>query len=62
MSKKTNYIVDENGEKTAVVLPIEEYERILEEIHDLTVVIERRDEETVSFDEVKKRLREDGLL
>ena len=55
------YIVDENGQKTAVVIPINEYEELLEDLHDLAVIAERRDEPTISFEEVKKRLREDGL-
>lgn len=52
MQKK--FIIDESGEKTAVVLPLEEYEGLLEDIHDLAVIAERKDEETISFDELKK--------
>jgi PHD/YefM family antitoxin component YafN of YafNO toxin-antitoxin module len=48
--------------KTAVVLPLEEYEGLLEDLYDLAVIAERRDEPTVSFKELKKRLKEDGLL
>lgn len=59
---QTQYLIDESGQKTAVVLPIEEYEELLEDIHDLAVIAERRDEPTVSFDELKKRLKADGLL
>jgi len=56
------YIVNEKGEKTAVVLPVGEYEELLEDLHDLTIIAERRDEPTTSFGELKKRLNEDGLL
>ena len=56
------YIVNEKGQKTAVVLPVEEYQELLEDLHDLAVIAERRDEPTVSFEELKKRLKEDGLL
>lgn len=56
------YIVDENGRKTAVVLPVKEYQELLEDLHDLAVIAERRDEPTTSFEELKKRLKEDGLL
>ena len=56
------YIINEKGQKTAVVLPFEEYEELLEDIHDLAIIAERRDEPTISFDELKKRLKEDGLL
>ncbi len=54
--------MDEKGEHTAVILPLEEYEQLLEDLHDLAVVAERRDEPTVSFEELKKKLREDGVL
>jgi PHD/YefM family antitoxin component YafN of YafNO toxin-antitoxin module len=56
------YIVNEKGEKTAVVLPVGEYEELLEDLHDLTIIAERRDEPTISFGKLKKRLNEDGLL
>jgi len=56
------YLIDERGHKTAVVIPVEEYEELMEDIHDLAVIAERRDEPAVSFDELKKRLKADGLL
>ena len=56
------YIVDEKGQRTAVILPIEEYEELLEDLHDLAIIAERRDEPTINFEELKKRLKEDGLL
>lgn len=39
----------------AVILPIREYERLLEDLHDLSVVAERRDESPVSLAEMKQR-------
>lgn len=63
MSKlQAQYIVDEEGQKTAVVLPMEEYEELLEDLHDLVIIAERRDEPTMTFEELKKRLEADGLL
>jgi len=59
---KIRYIVDDKGERTEVVLPLEEYEEMLENLHDLAVIAERRDEPTVSFEELKKKLKADGLL
>jgi len=56
------YILDERGQKTAVVLPIEEYQELLEDLHDLAIVAERRDESTITFEELKKPLKKDGLL
>ncbi|MBI5049243.1 MAG: type II toxin-antitoxin system Phd/YefM family antitoxin [Deltaproteobacteria bacterium] len=56
------YIVDESGKKTAVILPVEEYEELIEDLHDLAVIAERKDEPVISFDELKKRLKADGIL
>lgn len=56
------FIVDESGKKKAVILPIEDYEELLENLHDLAIIAERKDEPTVSFDEIKKRLEADGLI
>ena len=56
------YVVDTKGKKTAVILSIEQYERLMEDLHDLAVVAERRGEEPISLEEMKQRLRENGLL
>jgi PHD/YefM family antitoxin component YafN of YafNO toxin-antitoxin module len=63
MRKPTEqYIVDGNGDKTAVVIPVREYEKLLEDLHDLAKIAERRDEPTISHAELKKRLKKDGLI
>ena len=59
---REQFIVDEKGKKTAVVMPLADYRRLLEDLHDLSVVVERREEPSISLDEVKRRLRADGLL
>ena len=56
------YIVNESGEKTAVIIPAGEYKELLEDLHDLAVVAERRGDPTISFDELEEKLRKDGLL
>ncbi len=56
------YVVDNVGRKKAVILSIRRYKQILEDLHDLAVVAERRDEETISLEEMKKRQKKDGLL
>lgn len=62
MKFQEHYLVNEKGQKTAVVIPIEKYEELLENLHDQAVVAERRDEPTIPFEELKERLRKDGLL
>jgi len=53
---QAQYITNSTGRKKAVILPIREYQRLLEDFHDLTVVAERREEYPISLDEMKKRL------
>ena len=53
---KTQFVVDEAGNKKAVILPVEDYEHLLEDIHDLTVIAERKNEPSISFDDLKKKV------
>ena len=50
------YLTDEEGNKTAIVLPIEEYYELLEELADIPKIHERRGGEMVSPEEMKRRL------
>ncbi len=59
---REQYVVDTKGKKTAVILSIKRYEQLVEDLHDLAVVAERRDEEPISLEEMKRRLKKDGLL
>jgi PHD/YefM family antitoxin component YafN of YafNO toxin-antitoxin module len=56
------YMIDDSGKKIAVVLPLDEYEELLEDLHDLAVIAERKDEPTISLDELKKKLQADGII
>ena len=38
------------------------YDRLMEDLHDLAVVAERRNEPSISLDEMTKRLRKRGIL
>ena len=55
-SSNERYMVDENGRRTAVVLPIEEYEELLQDIHDLSIIAERKDGPTISSKELKRSI------
>ena len=48
------YILNAHGNKTAVILDIELYEQMLEDIYDLAVVAERRSQQSISLAEMKK--------
>ena len=56
------YVTDPEGRKTAVILPIEEYHELLEDLADLAVIAERRNEPAVPHDRVLSELRKDGPL
>ena len=58
----TQFLTDASGGKVAVVIPISEYEDLMEDVEDLASVAERRDDERVSLEDVKNRLIADGLL
>lgn len=62
MSPATQFLVDAEGRRTSVVLPMAEYEALLEDLEDLAAVAERRNEESVSLEEVEAQLKLDGLL
>jgi len=56
------YVIDAKGKKLSVILSLERYGRLMEDLHDLAVVAERRDEQPINFEEMKRRLKKDGIL
>ncbi len=61
-TRQEQFVVDEKGRKTGVIVPVKEYQKLIEDLHDLAVVAERREEETISLDELKSRLSKDGII
>jgi len=59
---KPQYVTNEAGEKTAIILPIEAFEELLEDIEDLAIVAERREEPTMAHGQLVIELKRDGLL
>ena len=59
LNPKAEYIV-KNGKPTAVILPIAEYEGLLEDLRDLAVVACRKDEPLIPLAEVKRKLKKNG--
>ena len=57
-----NYVTNEAGEKTAVILPIAQFEELLEDIEDLATVAERRNEPTTSHADLLVELEQDDLI
>ena len=61
-SLSRRYVTDQKGKRTGVVLSLKRYSRLMEDLHDLAVVAERRDEKPVPADDMKKRLHKYVLL
>ncbi len=60
--RKERFITNKKVRKEAVILDIKLYQEILEDLADLRLLAERKDEATSSLEEVEKRLRIRGLL
>ena len=60
--RQEQYVVDPNGKKTAVILSLKRYQELMEDLHDLAMVAERRKERAISLEEMKRRLKNDRLL
>ena len=54
------YVTDPSGEKTAVILPLGEFEELMEDLEDLAALAERRDEPTTSHEDFLAELKRDG--
>jgi len=62
MSKNVQYVTDANGERTAVILPLNEYQELLEDLHIIRVVEETKDEPSRPLSEVVEELRNAGEI
>ncbi|MGH8091889.1 MAG: hypothetical protein ACREIF_00240 [Chthoniobacterales bacterium] len=61
LDPKANYVV-KNGKRTAVILPIEEYVELLQDLDDLAVIARRKNEPTIPLAEIKRRLKRNAAL
>lgn len=61
MAVQELFVVDARGKTTGVILPLKRYRKLMEDLHDLAVLAERRTEQPISFEEMKRRLKNDGV-
>jgi len=59
---KIEFITDIKGKKTKVVMPIDQYESLLEDLHDLSVIAGRKKENLLTFSNILNGLKKDGSL
>jgi len=62
MAVQEHFVVDAKGKTTGVILPLKRYRKLMEDLHDLAVIADRRTEQPISFEEMKRRLKKDGVL
>jgi PHD/YefM family antitoxin component YafN of YafNO toxin-antitoxin module len=55
------FVVTRKGQKTGVLLSLKEYNELLEDMADLAVIAERKEEPTQPFNVVKERLERKWL-
>ena len=53
------YMVDEKGEKTAVVIDLKQWGNLWEDIQDILVSASRKDEETIDWNTLKNETTTD---
>ncbi|OHB70983.1 MAG: hypothetical protein A2W23_09430 [Planctomycetes bacterium RBG_16_43_13] len=59
---RKNYVVDDKGRRQGVILSMKQFEEMVEDLHDLAIVAERRQEKTITLAQLKRNLKRDGLL
>jgi hypothetical protein len=62
MSNTLQYLTDDQGRRASVVLPISDYEQLMEDLDDLAVIAERRDEPTIPHQEFIDGLKRNGII
>ena len=62
---EARYIVDENGKRVSVILPIEEYERMVEKLEDIAdaraadevrAAVARGDDEFIPYEQAREEI------
>ena len=56
------FVVNEKGDKESVILSMNDYSNMLEELEDLATVAERQTERSFSHSEVIAELKSNGYL
>jgi hypothetical protein len=60
--KGIQYITDEAGERTAVILDLKKYRDLWEDIEDAIIAKMRKNEPKIPLNEVEKRLKSKGKI
>jgi len=61
-TKGIQFVIDEKGEKTAVLIDLKKHREIWEDFYDSLIAHSRHDEPRESLESVKQKLRHQGKL
>ena len=62
MSTQEQYVVDAQGKRTGVLVPLAKYQKLMEDLHDLAIVAERRKEKPITLDQLTRQLKRNDSL
>ncbi|MBF0567161.1 MAG: hypothetical protein HQK89_18205 [Nitrospirae bacterium] len=60
--KGIQYIMDDKGDRTAVVIDLKKYDDVWEDFYDSLIASERKNEPGESLETVRKKLTQKGKL
>ena len=60
--KGVQFVINEHGEKTAVVIDLKKHSEVWEDFYDASVARQRQNEPRETLDAVKRRLHRRGKL
>ena len=58
----TKFVTNNEGKKIAAILPIREYEDLLQDIYSAALIERRKSEKSYSLEDLKKKLVQDSIL
>jgi len=60
--KGIHFVTNEKNERIAVQIDLDKYSEIWEDFYDVLIAESRKDDETISLDDLKNELKNEGKL
>jgi len=59
--QKQQFITNSEGKKISVILAIDDYQELMEDLEDLAAIVEQKDSPTIPWETVKQGLYDESL-
>ncbi|OGU27112.1 MAG: hypothetical protein A2057_06875 [Ignavibacteria bacterium GWA2_35_9] len=59
---RLRFVTDRKGKKKEVIMKVKDFEELLEDLNDMAIVAERRDEVKIPHKDLVKDLKQNGIL